>query len=349
MTFKLSFRALLALLVRAGVITILLGVGLGWTLSQATEFAFTDAVGLVLLTGLITPFALAAASLLIDMSMLNHDAAWEFRTTEEPINLQLRFLRNIILIVYPLLVLCGLTLLAIGPKSAPADWGPVAILMSTALAALGWLYGNYATEVKARHTATINYLNEIKRDGRHRRHIQALQAFISMSTTEEKERLGEHRFSVEEVEKLLSNGDKVTVDDKPYSFRDVTKYILSYLEHVALGIRMGVFDLHIVQRMKRRRFVLYYNNLLFLIVRQSGATAIKPTLLKSSKYAYRRGNDRWENLIWLIDKMEGKGRVNSDAHAKTLIDPRRPRSPRHDLPPEQASAAFASTLDADEA
>jgi archaellum component FlaF (FlaF/FlaG flagellin family) len=276
------------------------------------------------------PLSISIASVWIDMRKSDHQAAWEFRTAEKPVSLKARFLRSFLLLVYPQLLILALALSRLNSSSEydPADLAPVFILISAIMATVGWIYTTYANALKARQTATIEYLSRIISSERHRNHTRALKQFIQKVSSDGSDKLGDHHFSIQEIDGFNTSGETVAVDGLEYTFSDVCRYFIGYLEHLALSVRVGMYDYDIVQRQRRRRILLYYNTLFSLILRESRARRKRIP----GRYQYLRGNDLMENFIWLVSHMEGPGRINKDYDAVALIDPRRNRPPNKAMP-----------------
>jgi hypothetical protein len=328
MTFGLSLWALWSITVRAFLVSsVLLGLAVLLLDSDLSEVRSEPHL-LIVAFVLIYLWALGISSVLIDLSIRDHWAAWYFRTVEKPISLQLRFARSLLLIVYPqvLILAVAITHLTDQPSYQPDQLGPIFILLSAMMATYGWLYTNYANALKARHTATIEHFSEMNQSEPHREYANALKQFIGRYSQCGGSNLGQHTFSKEEVRDLLNGDESVELDGTTYSFRDVALYFLRHLEHVALSVRAGVYDFNLMQRQRRRRIILYHNTLINVIVRQSHA---KPLLWAVfSRYQYQRGSDLWENLIWLTDRLDRDGGLDPAWRPKTLVNPRRMRPPK---------------------
>ena len=282
------------------------------------------------LAAVLFPLSISIASVWIDMRKSDHLAAWQFRTAEKPVSLKARFLRSFLLLVYPQLLILALALSRLSSSSDydPADLAPIFILISAIMATLGWIYTTYTNALKARQTATIEYLSRIISSERHRNHTRALKQFIRKVSPTGSDKLGAHCFSDQEIDEFYASNETVHVDGLDYSFGDVCRYCIGYLEHLALSVRVGMYDYDIIQRQRRRRILLYYNTLFNLIVKESKARKKRIP----GRYQYLRGNDLMENFIWLVSHMEGPGRINKDYDAIALIDPRRNRPPNKAMP-----------------
>ena len=322
MTYGLSLRAWASILWRALVATGILVALLTWPPVAEDLLGRIEPFWVALA---LFPLGLAIASVWIDMSMSDHRAAWRFRSAEKPVSLKRRFERSLVLIVYPQILILVLAFFRLTGTEGfrPVDLGPLFILISAIMASIGWVYTNYTGALKDRQSAAIDYLARMVSEDRHRIYARALKLFIAKAHPDGLDRLGSHTFTLDDIDRFTEAGETVVVDDRTLSFGDVCRYLIAYLEHLALSIRVGMYDYDIIQRQRRRRLILYYNTLFNLILSQSAATGTR----FSRRYAYRRGNDMWENFIWLIDHMEDGSRINSQERAVRLIDPRRRAAP----------------------
>ncbi|WP_143024114.1 DUF4760 domain-containing protein [Maricaulis salignorans] len=349
MTFELSGRAMAAITgytaLISGVILLVLfllfcGESTGMTLQTWQA---------VMAAALVLPFAIAVATVWIDLTASDHQTAYHFRTAEKPISLQLRLLRNLILIAYPQTIVLGFAIVDLIRHAAlnTSNLGPIFILISAIMASAGWLYTNYVNALKTRHVAAIEHLSHINSNERHRNYASALKAFIAEQHHEGVDGIGDLTFSLAAVKDLWENAPTVIVEGKEYTFREVCRYFLGYLEHVAISIRVGIFDFDIIQRQRRRRLMLYFNTLFYVIIYQSAATENPPH--RRGKNHYRRGNDMWENFIWLIMRMDDKSRINSDLHPYRRIDPRRLRKPTEPTPQPASGFKYGGLAEIDDA
>lgn len=295
------------------------------------------------------PFSFSAATVWIDLGTPDHIAAWQFRTAEKPISLQRRLVRNLLLIVYPqaIALVYALTDLIATDQLTAENMGPIFILTSAMMATVGWLYTNYVSALKARHAATIQHFHQLNGDDTHREYASALKLFVAKyAVPDEPAGFGKH-FPADDVQRLWDDSECVEVGDRSHTFRDVCQYFLGYLEHVALGVRVGIYDYDLMQRQRRRRLMLYYNTLFYVIVYQSGAMPVRGKWLRNG-YDYKRGNDVWENFIWLMMKMDDRSRINSDIHPIRRIDPRRNREPRAELSNTDFASIYGRTREIDD-
>ena len=338
MTYNLSWAAQHYIIGCAVIITgVLLGAFVYLTGPLEPSIDWSGAT-FAIAVALIFPVAAAIASVGVDIAYSDRQAAYKFKTIERPVSLKARFQRNLVLIVYPqiIVLVMAITRVVNHKDASPADFGPVFILISAIMATIGWLYTNYASALKARQTATVEYFTGINSSDHHRNHTKALKAFIAKVSADGSDRLGAHTFSSDEIEDFFQSGMTVPIENRNYSFRELCGYFVSYLEHVALSTRVGIFDFDIVVRQRGRRLMLYHQTLFLLIVRQSGAKKISSPL--GGRYTYRRGNDVWENFIWLISWMSRKKK-----HSGTKVDFRERIDPRRTIPPSELAPVSDSS------
>ena len=349
MTFELSKRAIATIIGYAVLITGLILLILFVSFYPVSIEISTRPWRVALTTALVLPFATALATVWIDLTSSDHRTTYLFRTAEKQISLQWRLTRNLILIAYPQVIVLGCAILDLIRNGALAttNLGPVFILISAIMATTGWIYTNYVDALKTRHVAAIEHLSHINSNERHRNYASALKAFIAKHHRRGVDGIGDLTFALDDVKSLWETSATVEVEGKEYTFREVCRYFLGYLEHVAISIRVGIYDFDIIQRQRRRRLMLYFNTLFYVIIYQSAAT--ENPRHRRRKNHYRRGNDMWENFIWLIMKMDDKSRINSDLHPYKRIDPRRLREPTEPVPQPVSGFNYAGLAEIDDA
>tara|TARA_R110002124_G_scaffold124740_3_gene283853 strand:- start:2138 stop:3187 length:1050 start_codon:yes stop_codon:yes gene_type:complete len=349
MTFELSKRAIATIAGYTTLITCLILIVLFLLFGRETTDISSRPWPPALATALALPFATALATVWIDLTASDHRTTYQFRTAEKPISLQWRLLRNLTLIAYPQAIILGFAVIELAHHNAltTGNLGPVFILVSAMMATAGWLYTNYVDALKTRHIAAIEHLSHINSNERHRNYASALKAFIAEQHGEGVDGIGDLTFSLDTVKQLWEESATVRVEGKEYTFREVCRYFLGYLEHVAISIRVGIYDFDIIQRQRRRRLMLYFNTLFYVIIYQSAAT--ENPRHRRRKNHYRRGNDMWENFIWLIMRMDDKSRINSDLHPYRRIDPRRLRKPTKPAPQPASGFNYAGLAEIDDA
>jgi hypothetical protein len=324
MTYGWSIGVLSALTWRVLIINGLIFLS-ATTLLESNNFNQDEALLALVLP---LPFSFALASLWIDLRYTDHHAAWRFKVPEKPVSLQLRLARNIMLIIYPqllTLIVAGVSWWALDDKiRTETELAPFAIMASATLATFGWLYSNYTTNLKTRQVETMRFLGEVKADDRHRSYATILKQFIRDCSNGKTDKIGDFTFLPEQIDRLIHSSEIKECLNVKATFAEACRYLLSHHEHVALSVRVGMFDYDVLQRQKRSRILGYYNTLFFVIVRDSQAVLKRG----GKRRQYRRGNDIWENFIWLTHKLgEKKSRINSDVVAKHVIDPRRTHPP----------------------
>jgi hypothetical protein len=274
------------------------------------------------------PFGFAVASVLIDLILPDHVAARTFNTYETMIRLQTRLGRNLLLIVYPQIVLLAYLLLEVGADRDEIELAPVIIMISAIFATVGWLYSNYMSSVNARAQATVTFLKEAQSNEVLRLNQLALRKFIRKASKGVEDDTGTFVFSAETVEELQTRRRSVSVNREDYQFRDVCSYLLAHHEYVGLAVRTGNFHFDIIQRQRKRVTISMFNTLINVILQDCGAQSKK----WPSRYPVMPHSDRWENFVWLVMTMDGSRKISEHIQPSHKIDMRRysaKRDPHH--------------------
>jgi hypothetical protein len=322
MTFKTNLRAQAYLIIIALFLSVALGLAVDaietlnatWWVSALAWF----------------PFAVAVASVAIDLGWPDHVTAAQFNTYETMISLQTRLRRNLFLIVYPQIVLIGHVLWVDMPKPADLYSSPFVIMISAIFATVGWLYSNYMTQVNARAQATIAFIKESQSDDALRLNERALRKFIRKASRGAEDDTGNFVFTSEMVEELQTRRRFMKLNGDEYQFRDVCSFLLAHHEYVGLAVRTGNFHFDIIQRQRKRITISLFNTLINVILQDCGARTKK----WPSRYPVMPHSDRWENFIWLVMTMDGSRKISEHIKPSHLIDMRRysaKRDPHHTI------------------
>ncbi len=312
MTYKTNLAAFVWLNIIAAAVMALFAL-------IALQLGFIGVYGGVLLAWY--PFCFAVATVIIDLAVPDQRAAYLFGSYETSMSPQARLTRNLILIVYPQILVILFILVQLYALEERIQSEPFFIMISASFATAGWLYSNYMQQLNTRAHSTLEFLKETMADPNHLAMTEAFRRFIRRASDNGAIDVGEYTFSHEDIEKLNKISEPVTVDGRNYQFNDVANYLLAHHEYMGLAVRTGNFSFEIIQRQKRRLILWHYNALIELIVTTSEANKVT----RPRVYDYRQGSGRWENFIWLAMELGRRGVYSDDVEPRVKIDLRKLR------------------------
>lgn len=230
------------------------------------------------------------------------------RDTEQPIKLEIRFFRRVLLLIVTLL--CVVTFANQAGNidrqtSSEALSGFLGgsrnfaiVLAGIFIATFGWMYTNFQKEVSDRITNTLTVVHQQLYG---QSFVVLTQQLIELVKHARDSGLRDRNgiLKVEAFDLTLASchqGTELEQADK-VSMQYLVTRLLNALEQIAYGVRAGYYDFHTLEMVFRQRFIrrIY---LFSAFIRSSTDASYDD---RSGQY--RANNRTWEHCLWMIDQL----------------------------------------------
>jgi len=230
--------------------------------------------------------------------------------TEGPLRLELRLWRKMILLTCVVIGLAGagitlypldeLTRQSTAPvKIPPEALRPLFVLVGAYLAAIGWLYTTFEKEKSDRASNTLMAI----RDQLYGNHVSTVHLQLQLLTKDIQAKMHLGHMDPIPSDKMARKVSDLPDDIRPdgrisLTLTEVLDQFLNALNQLALGVRLGQFDLRTVQLVLRPRFIRYAFVYSEYIREQTKAEQ------ESTEGRWRSKVRTWEHFLWLVSRLD---------------------------------------------
>ncbi len=230
-----------------------------------------------------------------------------FNDTEQPIKLEIRFFRKILLLVVILLGVVtfgneanirdghttseGLSRIFGGSRNV------VLVLAGIFIATFGWMYTNFQKEKSDRISNTLSGVHQQIYGQNFVALIQQLVVLVRHARAS-----GFDRNGILVAKSFDLNLAELSSENQSESSENVTlgslvNRLLNALDQIAYGVRVGYYDFHTVEMVFRQRYIRRTYEFLEFIKKGTEAT------FDERSGQYRANNRTWEHCLWLVDQL----------------------------------------------
>lgn len=230
-----------------------------------------------------------------------------FKDTEQPIKLEIRFFRRVLLlfvILFGVVTFWNEANFNDGQTSSDALSIAVGgtrnlslVLIGIFVATFGWMYTNFHKEVSDRISNTLLVLHQQIYGQNFVTLTQQLATLVKLARVTHSHPNGILKFesfSLSHAE-LLSESLSEGVKEK--TLGSLVNRLLNALEQIAYGVRAGHYDFHTIEMVFRQRFVSRTIEFAEFIRNETEAT------FDEQFGQYRANNRTWEHCLWLVDQL----------------------------------------------